>query len=352
MISKKLAWLGIGLAGVLGVRKILHSKAESRYDFRRKVVFISGASRGLGLVLARQLAAQHARLAICARNEHELEKAKKQLQEQYAAEVIALPCDVSKPEQVQEVMAEVVAHYGRIDVLINNAGQIIVSPLQNNEMADFDQLMQVHFYGTLNCVHAALPHLRKQNESRIVNISSIGGRFSVPHLLPYSASKFAVSGFSEGLRAELHKEGILVTTVYPGLMRTGSPRNVEVKGEYEKEYKWFKISDSIPGLSVSANKAAGQILRACRRGDATLTISLPAKLAAAIHGAFPGLVVEANTLVNKFLPEPGTSNKSIRGYETAYEQKKSWLTRLTDKSAEENLNILSRNGQGKESKYS
>jgi short-subunit dehydrogenase len=344
MINKRLAWLGIGLAGILGARKILHKKAESRYDFRRKVVFISGASRGLGLVLARQLAAQHARLAICARNEHELERAKKQLQEEYAAEVIALPCDVSDKEQVQEVMDKVAAHYGRLDVLINNAGQIIISPLRNNELADFEQLMQVHFYGTLNCVHAALPHLRRQPEGRIVNISSIGGKLSVPHLLPYSASKFAVSGLSEGLRAALHKENIQVTTVYPGLMRTGSPRNVEVKGLYEKEYKWFKISDSLPGISVNAEQAAGQILRACQRGAASLTISLPAKLAVAVSGLFPGLVVEVNALVNRILPEAGESNKSIRGYETAFEHKKSWITGLTDKSARENLNILSDTG--------
>ena len=347
MINRKLALLGVGLAGILGIRKLLHKKAESKYLFHRKVVFISGASRGLGLVLARQLAAQHARLAICARNGKELERAKKQLQEEYAAEVIALPCDVSKLDQVQEVMDKVVNHYGRLDVVINNAGQIIVSPLENNELSDFEQLMQVHFYGTLNCIHAALPHLRKQVEARIVNISSIGGRLSVPHLLPYSASKFAVSGLSEGLRAALHKENIYVTTVYPGLMRTGSPRNVEVKGNYEKEYQWFKISDSLPGMSVNANHAAKQILRACRRGAATLTISLPAKLAAALHGVFPSLVVEVNSMVNKWLPKAGESSRSIRGYQTDYEQKKSWLTYLTDKSAEENLEILSENGQRK-----
>lgn len=347
MINRRLAWLGIGLAGILGARKWLHKQAESKYRFHRKVVFISGASRGLGLVLARQLAGQHARLAICARNEKELERAKKQLQEKYAAEVIALPCDVSNLEQVQEVMDKVAAHYGRLDVLINNAGQIIVSPLGNNEMADFEQLMQVHFYGTLNCIHAALPHMRRLGEARIVNISSIGGRLSVPHLLPYSASKFAVSGLSEGMRAALYKENIFVTTVYPGLMRTGSPRNVEVKGRYEKEYQWFKISDSLPGFSVSAPQAASQILRACRRRASTLTISLPAKLASAVHGVFPSLVVEVNSIVNTWLPKAGESNKSIRGYETDFEQKKSWLTYLTDKSAKENMEFLSGNGHGK-----
>lgn len=345
MINSRLAWLGIGLAGVLGLRKYLHRRAESDYLFHRKVVFISGGSRGLGLILARQLAGQHARLVICARNEEELEKAKKQLQEEYAAEVIALPCDVGNRQQVQEVMAQAFARYGRLDVVINNAGNIIVSPFERNDPADFEQLMQVHYFGALNCILAALPYLREQKEARIVNISSIGGRISVPHLLPYSGSKFALAGLSEGLRASLHKENIYVTTVYPGLMRTGSPRNVEVKGDYEKEYRWFKVSDSLPGLSVNAENAAAQILRACRRGAASLTISVPAKLAAALHGVFPSLAIELSTLANNWLlPETGVHTKGIRGYQTSYEQKKNWLTFLTDKSARENGNILSGNG--------
>ena len=101
------------------------------------------------------------------------------------------------------------------------------------------------------------------------------------------------------MTAALKKENIQVTTVYPGLMRTGSPRNVAVKGNYEHEYRWFKISDSLPGISVSAETAAAQILRACRRGAATLTVSLPAKLASALHGLAPGFVIRTNSLFNK-----------------------------------------------------
>ena len=339
MDKKRIIWLA-GIAAVLGFRKVLHRRAEQQYPFFRKVVFITGASRGLGFILARQLAQQNARLAICARSEAELERAKSQLQQKYAAEVLCIPCDVTDPHQMRQAVEQVVQHYGRIDVLINNAGEIVVSPLQNNSLQDFDQLMKVHFYGPLYAMQAAIPFMQKEGEGRIVNISSIGGRLSVPHLLPYSASKFALSGLSEGVHSALKKENIHVTTVYPGLMRTGSPRNVKVKGQYEKEYQWFKLCDSIPGMSVNAERAAAQVLRACQRAEASLTISLPAKLAGALQGIFPGFTARLNTLVNGFMPEATESSHSIRGYETQYEHKGSWTTQLTDQSAKENLNVL------------
>lgn len=343
-MKKPLAWLGIGLATALTIRKILHRKAEENYLFLRKVVFITGGSRGLGLVLARQLAVQNARIAICARNTEELESAKKHLQDEYAAEVLAIQCDITDQQQVEKAIAQTVSHFGKLDVLINNAGEVTVSPVENNSLEDFDKMMKLYFYGPLYTMSVAIPQMQKQGGGRIVNISSIGGRISVPHLLPYSAGKFALAGLSEGLTAELRRDHIKVITVYPGLMRTGSPRNVEVKGNFEKEYKWFKISDSLPGITVSAENAARQILRSCRRGDATLTISLPAKLAAAVHGVAPGFVVRANTLFNRLLPDPTADSLSKRAFDTGFEKKKSWVTSLTDKAARENLNTLKNNG--------
>lgn len=98
--------------------------------------------------------------------------------------------------------------------------------------------------------------MRRQRGGRIVNVSSVGGKIGVPHLLPYTASKFALTGLSEGLRVELKRERILVTTVCPGLMRTGSPRNALFRGKHKREYAWFAIADSLPLLSISAESAA------------------------------------------------------------------------------------------------
>jgi len=149
---------------------------------------------------------------------------------------------------------------------------------------------------------AVLPQMRARRAGRIVCITSIGGKFSVPHLLPYSCAKFAATGFSEGLRAEAAKDGVRVTTIVPGLMRTGSFLNAEFKGKHESEYAWFSVGDNIPGLSLSAQAAARAIVQATRRGEAERVLGLPAQIAARTAGLFPGFVANANALVNRALP--------------------------------------------------
>src|SRR3978361_1009080 len=106
--------------------------------------------------------------------------------------------------------------------------------------------------------------------ARIVNIASIGGEISIPHLLPYSVSKFALVALSQGLHTELADRGISVTPVCSGLTRRGSPRNAQFKGQHRKEFAWFAISDAMPVASISSHRAARQIVEACRRGDAYL----------------------------------------------------------------------------------
>lgn len=155
------------------------------------------------------------------------------------------------------------------------------------------------------------------------------------HLLPYSASKFALVGLSEGLRSELAKDGILVTTVSPGLMRTGSPRNASFKGHHRDEYAWFSIGDSLPGLSISAGRAARQILAATQRGDAELTLFLPAKLAVHFHAAFPELTAQMLASVNRLLPEAGDRGTTrTLGRASTSRLSPSWLTTLNEQAAQ------------------
>lgn len=306
------------------------------YDFRDKVAVVTGGSRGLGLVLARQLAEAGARLAICARDAAELERARTELAAR-GAEVLAEPCDVTDRAQADAFIAAVAGHFGRIDVLINNAGVIEVGPLEEMTLADFEEAMATHFWGPLYLTLAALPGMRRRRAGRIVNITSIGGRLAVPHLVPYDASKFALVGLSEGLRAELAKDGIVVTTVVPGLMRTGSPRNAFFKGRHREEYTWFSLGDALPLLSVSAESAARQTLNACRRGDADLVISVPAKLQAAFHGLLPGLTADLLGLANRFLPGPGgIGRQRAPGKESQSALSPSWLTGLNERAAVQN----------------
>jgi len=155
------------------------------------------------------------------------------------------------------------------------------------------------YWGTVYTSLAVLQHMRPRRSGRIVNITSIGGKVSVPHLLPYSSAKFAAVGFSEGLRAELAGTGISVTTVVPGLMRTGSHINAMFHGDAEREFSLFSLAASLPLVSMDAERAARSIVQATRRGDAELILSLPAKALALGHSLAPGLTTEALGLVSR-----------------------------------------------------
>jgi NAD(P)-dependent dehydrogenase (short-subunit alcohol dehydrogenase family) len=244
--------------------------------------------------------------------------------------------DVTDRDQVQAMVREAQRHLGGIDVLINNAGVIQVGPSEHMTSEDYETALKAHFWGPFNTISAVLPGMRQRRQGRIVNISSIGGKVSVPHLLPYSASKFALVGFSAGLRAELAKDHIVVTTVCPGLMRTGSPRHALFKGQHRAEHAWFSISNALPIISQSAERAARQIITACKRGDAEVVLSLPAQIATTLYALFPGWTTDILGLANTWLlPGPGGIGTSqLLGKESASPLSPSWLTTLNDRAAQ------------------
>ena len=201
--------------------------------------------------------------------------------------------------------------------------------------------MATHFWGPIYTIRAALPHLRQSAAARIVNISSIGGKIAVPHLLPYSASKFALTGLSEGLRAELMKHGIRVTTVCPGLMRTGSTYNAWFKGNHRLEFAWFHNADALPGLSVDARRAARQVIEACRYGRAELVISAPAKLAVLMNAICPGTTAAMMSMTNRLLPravdDSGVESRS--GWQSVSRLAPSFVSRRADRATAENNEV-------------
>ena len=253
--------------------------ARNRFSYFGRVVVITGGSRGLGLVLARHLRNDGARVVLLARNREELLRAKADI-DRGKNYVMAIVCDVTEREHVEHAIQSVLHYFGRIDVLINNAGVIQVGPLEQMTYGDYQHAMNVHFWGALHCTEAVLPHMRRRRSGRVVNIASIGGLVAVPHLAPYSASKFALVGYSDAVRAEVAKDGVRVTTVCPGLMRTGSAINALMKGRHEAEFAWFGTLSSVPIISIDANRAARKILAASRRGNPHLTITPQARLAA------------------------------------------------------------------------
>lgn len=324
----------IAAGAAIGVYTVL--KSAPKYDFRGKVVLITGGSRGLGLLMARELAAEGARLAICARNAEELERAKMELSEM-GAQVLAVACDIRSGSEILRFVREAEQQLGEVNVLINNAGVMQVGPVEEQTEDDFESAMAVHFWAPFHAIMAVLPGMKRRGEGRIVNIGSIGGKISVPHMLPYVASKFALVGFSQGLRAELLKDGVYVTTVCPGMMRTGSHVNAEFKGHHKEEYAWFAAGAAWPVTSMDAGRAARKIVEAARRGKAELVMPIQAKLAVRFAGALPGLAQAAVAIANRAMPEPGgIGSQQVRGSESRSERMPGWFTRLIDRAAMQN----------------
>ncbi|MCA1617930.1 MAG: SDR family NAD(P)-dependent oxidoreductase [Acidobacteria bacterium] len=337
-MSDALKLAAAGAGGYLAARAVY--RRFNGYDFRGKTVLITGGSRGLGLVLARGFASEGARVAVCARDPRELERARADLARR-GADAFAFPCDVSDRAQVKELVDVVTHHFGRVDVLVNNAGVIQVGPVEEMTLEDYEQAMAVHFWGPLYATLAVLPQMRARRDGRVVNVSSIGGKISVPHLVPYCASKFALAGLSDGLRAELAKDGVVVTSVFPGLMRTGSPRNASFKGQHRAEYAWFAISDSLPVSSIGAERAAAQIIDACRHGRAELVITTQAQLAVKFRALFPEAAAELLAVVNRLLPGPGGIGRArAKGRESESALAPSVLTTLTEWAAQRNNEMV------------
>jgi NAD(P)-dependent dehydrogenase (short-subunit alcohol dehydrogenase family) len=329
----------LGLAAGFGAALVAArlSRARLGISFEGRVVVITGGSRGLGLVMARMLVDEGARVVLLARDLGELERAGQELEARGGGEVWTLRCDVRRRSDVRAAIDAVLDRWRAVDVLINNAGVIQVGPLEHMDHEDFENAMATHFWGPLHLILEVTPVMRHRRFGRIVNISSIGGKVALPHLAPYSASKFALTGLSDAIRAELDPYGIRVTTVAPGLMRTGSPLHAQFKGQHEAEYAWFKVASSLPGLTIAAERAARRILAACRYGDPALTITPQASVAAAANAVAPASVARAMMLVTRMLPAGGglEGNAVKRGLES--EAKSKWtpsvVTKLSDRAA-------------------
>lgn len=316
----------------------------SHFELQGKSVLITGGSRGLGLEIARVMVEKGAHVMLIARSADELDRALEDLRYARADASVRLMrqvCDLRDESSIRAMLNAVRVDFGPIDVLVNNAGAIQVGPLDAMTLDDFDDAMKLHCAAPLRLALWLRDEMRERGGGRIANIASIGGIVSVPHLLPYSASKFALVGLSQGLRTELARDNIFVSTIAPGLMRTGSPARALFKGDHEKEYAWFKIADSLPGLSVSSKRAARRIVKAIETGEAQVVIGAPAKLAALAAAAAPGTLARVLALANALLPkDPNPDARPGAESESAFTR--TILTRLTDRAALANNEIAAR----------
>jgi NAD(P)-dependent dehydrogenase (short-subunit alcohol dehydrogenase family) len=310
-VARNAAWWGVGMmcaaAGMYATKKRLLARS-----FENKVVVITGGSRGLGLAMAEEFGRRGARLVLAARHREELERAAQQLVRTGAIRdkhVLTVAADLGREEDAANLIRQATDHFGRVDVLVNNAGIITVGPVENQTVDDFHTVMDANFFSHMHCTMAVLPQMIERREGRIANITSIGGKVAAPHMLPYTASKFAAVGFSEGLAVEMRSKGVRVTTVVPGLMRTGSPPNALFTGDAAREYRWFSLSDNLPGISISARRAARQIVDAIESGAAEVAITPQAYFASRFGNVAPRLTRTVMQVMNLFLPDaqPGNS---------------------------------------------
>jgi NAD(P)-dependent dehydrogenase (short-subunit alcohol dehydrogenase family) len=325
-------------AGALLVGAWITARAvrAARYTLRDKVVLITGGSRGLGLVLARHICARGGNVALIARDRQELARAKADLV-QRGGKVMTVECDLCDPAQIESAVRHIIDRFGKINVLINNAGIIEVGPLEHMSREDFERAMRLHFWAPYELISQVVPEMRLWGGGRIVNISSIGGKVAVPHMASYSASKFALTGFSDAIRAELARDNIYVTTVAPGMMRTGSHVNAKFKGRHDAEFAWFSASAAAPLISMNADRAARKILAACRRGQPSLTLTFAARGVIVGNALFPNLTGYAMKIVNRFLPDAagGNGSQSRAGSELP-RRTPEWMTRLADRATTKN----------------
>ncbi len=314
----KLAMGVLAAAGAAwGARAWLRARRWIELDNR--VVVITGSDSGFGLVQARQVAEQGAIVVLAARNADALAAAADAVRSEGAREVLAVPVDVSNQADAEQLIELTVERFGRIDVLINTAGQMLVGAEPTLTLDDLRALMAVNFWGAVYTSRAALRHMRAARFGRIANVSSIGGRFAAPHMQPYTISKFALTGYTKSLRPEALRDNIYVTGIYPSTIRTGGHRHAWFKGNHEAEYSWFSLGDVIPGVATSVETAARMAIRGIQGGDPEVIIGLGARLKLAVDGILPNWSSELMDLLENAFPEatnldaPAVQGRDIHG---------------------------------------
>jgi short-subunit dehydrogenase len=194
-------------------------------DFSDKVVWITGASSGIGEALARRVAARGGRLVLSARNEAELQRVASQCREDGAADALVLPLDIINYSAMEPVTRQVLAQYGQIDLLLNNAGVSQRSFCVDTDFSVYRQMMEINVLGQIALTQAVLPAMIARGEGHLAVTASVAGKVGAPLRTGYCAAKHAVMGFFDALRTEVAADGLQVTTITPGFIRTNVSSN-------------------------------------------------------------------------------------------------------------------------------
>lgn len=273
------------------------------------VALLVGASRGLGLEIARVLHGDGYEVVLCSRDQESLDRAAEQLGSRVSTRVV----DIIDAAQVQRAVASVEQEYGAIDVAIAIAGIIQVGPAEDMTLEHFDQAIDIMARGPIHVAWSVLPGMRKRRQGHIGIVASVGGVASPPHLLPYATAKFAAVGFADGLASALSGTGVTATTIVPGLMRTGSQDRATFTGNSAKEHAWFSVAASLPLLSIDATTAARRIVDGVVSGKPLVTLTPLTWMAYRVRGLMPATTTRVMGLAGRLLPGPSGNTEPIEG---------------------------------------
>jgi short-subunit dehydrogenase len=219
-----------------------------RVELYNKVVLITGASSGIGALTAQLLAERGAIPVLTARSRNKMLELSSSIRSEHAV----YEMDVTSEEQVNQVVSEVLKRYGKIDVLLNNAGFGEFIPFAEASLEHFQEMMDVNYMGTVRCAHAVLPSMLKTGQGHIVNVASIAGKLATAKSTGYSATKHAVLGLTSALRQELRGSGVMVSAVNPGPIDTPFFDRADPQGTYVSNVRWFMMSpDKVARAIVS-----------------------------------------------------------------------------------------------------
>jgi NADP-dependent 3-hydroxy acid dehydrogenase YdfG len=245
----------------------------TNHFFQNKVAIVTGASSGIGRTTALALAKEGALVALTARRGDALLEVAEEIKRQ-GGEALAVPTDVSVREQVEQMVREVVDHWSRVDILVANAGAYIQAPIIDLEPEDIQRSFDVNFFGSVYCAKAVLPHMLGRKSGHIVFVTSMDGKIGLPHDAPYVSAKFALTGFCEVLRQEVHGTGVFVTNVLPGRVDTAMIEHIQVP--------WISAK-------ISPEEVARAILDGIRKRKPIVIIPPQAKLLYCVNVFAPSL---------------------------------------------------------------
>lgn len=253
-------------------------------------VLITGASQGIGKATALLFARQGYDLALAARQQDRLAAVAQQIQAQ-GREALAVPTDICDPEQVNVLVQKALAAYGHIDVLVNNAGICMTGPMENTTLDDWQQIMDINFWGCLYTIQALLPQFLERGAGTIVNVGSIGGKMPLPQMTAYCASKYALTGLTETLRLELVPKGIQVCAVHPSVTKSDFLERAQFRGKdaQEAESRRQQMNQVLDSAVASKPEDVAQAIWDIVNNPQAEIVVGAAAIATTAHRLAPGL---------------------------------------------------------------